>query len=86
VGEKAVRCPAVAVYWNVVPPIVALWWVTAVTSLGEVSDAPPADEYVSGSRNACGAGGAGLEGEPPPPPPEQAARKKAVAARSRFRR
>jgi hypothetical protein len=85
VGEKAVRCPAVAVYWNVVPPIVALWWVTAVTSLGEVSDAPPADEYVSGSRNAC-AGGAGLEGEPPPPPPEQAARKKAVAARSRFRR
>jgi len=43
-GEKAVRCPAVAVYWSVVPPTVALWWVTAVTSLGEVSDAPPADE------------------------------------------
>jgi len=69
------------VYWNVVPPTVALWWVTAVTSLGEVSDAPPADEYVSGSRNACGAGD-----EPPPPPSEQAARQKAVAARSRFRR
>ncbi|HSW84944.1 MAG TPA: hypothetical protein VLH12_15790 [Usitatibacter sp.] len=59
---------------------------TDAISVGAASDAPAADEYVSGSRNACGAGGAGLEGEPPPPPPEQAARKKAVAARSRFRR
>jgi len=86
VGERAVRCPAVAVYWSVVPPTVAPWCVTAVTSLGEVSDAPPADEYVSGSTNACGAGGAGLEGAPPPPPPEQAARMNASVARSRFRR
>jgi len=75
-------CPAVAVYWSVVPPTVALWCVTAVISFGEVSEAPPADEYVSGSTKCDGGGAGGVEvAPPPPPPPEQAARANAARAR-----